>query len=433
MRHVLTSYLQFYEKGGSARDLVKMRKQADPQVKFMVDSGAHTFITDTAKFAHWSRDDFESYVRGYCDWVRENREFIFAAVELDIDLALNRIFANGDENSQIGPTIVEEWQKKYFIPLQNEGIDIIFVWHVERKLEGWEDMCKRFAYVGLPGYMSKQDDFNKYISVARRYTTKIHGFAATKQADFRDWPWFSVDSITWKTAEMYGTLIHWDERRQKIKFETEKPNRRLYRSYFEKHGLDADGIINDTNYKEVTKYSLISIRGMEAFYENKYRDRVFYYELRMPQPEACIKKDLVPLAEILQFWKLCRPDDRFDQHADQKSPTHRRRFLAAIACVQNLKTATLESEQPYVDFLSTYFPKLFVNGKVIDENAFQRELALYLSPPNPPVQKRTDMEHYTSRNAPKSRSEVEFTLADLEHNPEDEIQFQLDELEMTCR
>lgn len=411
VRHVLMSYFQFY-KGN--QNIVKTRALAHPNVQFMIDSGAHTFITDSPKFLTWKQQDFEDYVAGYADWLKANRKYIRCAVEFDIDYCLNVVLA-GNTQSTLGSSIVESWQNRYFKPLEKLGLEIIYVWHEERKLEGWEDMCQRHSYVGLPGAFSKNSDFNKYMTVAKRYSAKVHGFAATKQKDFRDIHWYSVDSITWKTGEMYGTLIDWDPRSQKLQIEDDKTKRARFRPKLEALGFDADGIINDTDYKEVTRYSLFSMRSMEAFYKDKYKDRIFYYELRLPLATTIRKTQNAVLREM---WAKFRPDELFKSHVSP-DPNELVELLCALSAVQHADGAYLNSSPTALPFLKIYFPKL-ADPLIPDLAIFQKELAAYISPTNPAALPRESVEDYTpENNPPRHRVPVEFNEEDLVYSPSD--------------
>lgn len=407
---VLTSYFQFYNKGN--KDQVRARKKANPDLMFMVDSGAHSFIVDWKKFQSWTKQDFEDYVAGYVAWLRKNKDAVFAAVELDIDYTLNMLFGTGP-NSTVGTSMVEVWQKKYFLPLQEEGIEIIYVWHDERGMEGWEDMCQRYSYVGLPGEMSSNPDFNKFMTVARRYSTRVHGFAATKQADFRDWPWYSVDSITWKTSEMYGTLIDWNGDKQFLKFENDKSKRVQYRDKMKREGFDGDAIVADTNYKEVTRYALHSMWSMVKFYDQRYKDRLFFYDLRLPHSTVVLKSMSIP--DVHMYWKRMRPEDLFKDSATEKNTKNIRMFLAAISAVQRCDVAFINQNLTAKNFLQHYFPTLF--PLTADISVFQKEMSVYLSPPNPPALQRLTREQFAAtNNPPKSREAEEFSIADLEHD-----------------
>jgi hypothetical protein len=380
-------------------DLLKKRKQKHPHIRFFCDSGAHSLQADKQRYGNWSLVDFENYLRRYVKWIRDNRSVLDCAVELDIDF-------------NVGTPVVEGWQKKFFLPLVEEGIPIIFVWHPERGHEGFEEMCSRFPYVGLPGEKSSEPDFNKFISVARRYTTKLHAFGAMKLIDYRDWSWAwaSLDGTSWKAAERYGTLIHWDAHAQRMVFEENKAQRAQYRKFFEEAGLDAEGIIRDTNYREVTKYALISFVRMQKFYEEKYRQRQNFYQLRLPHPQRVLRlKDV----STLRYWRLFRPEILFKNHAQERQTALLRIYLSALAAVQYREQTWLEAHSLQLKFLAEYFPKQ-VLPKITDAQTFQKELSSHIAFPNPPAMDRTAPEHFFSVNAPKEREAQEYSVLDLE-------------------
>lgn len=178
---VLMSYWQFYQGN---LGVVAQRKKQYPEIDFMIDSGAHSFQADWTKWSTWSAQDFDTYVEGYVEWLRRNRDYVQCGVELDIDYTLNMVLG-GSETATIGDNIVRRWQDKLFRPLQEIGIPIIYVWHKNRGMDGWVEMCQRFDYVGLPGEYSSAPDFNRFMTVARRYGAKVHGFAASLSSSSR--------------------------------------------------------------------------------------------------------------------------------------------------------------------------------------------------------------------------------------------------------
>lgn len=413
VKHCLLSYLQFYKHD---LGMVRARKRKNPEMQFMVDSGAFTFITEWQKFTSWKRSDFEEYLDGYVKWLRKNKDYVTIAVEYDIDHTLNMILG-GNANSTIGGSIVQGWQEQMFRPLVEEGMDVIFVWHENRGMDGWEDMCRRYAHVGMPGHFSSKPDLmNRHISVARRYLTKIHGFAATKQLDFRDVPWFTVDSITWKTGEMYGTLIVWDERQQKLIFEDDKTKRVQYRHIIDKAGFNSSSIIADSDYKEVTRFGLWSMRQMELFYERLYKTRPFYYEVRLPHWQAIAK---LPAKEAMNWWHTkLRAADLFKQHTNRPLGDVLK-YLTAIAAAQYGDLPFLSTSPVSLDFLKAYFPKI-IDPLVSDPTIIQKELANYVIPPNPPALLRTAMEHYETDMVLKLREEEPNAIqdgSDLDFHP----------------
>lgn len=410
VRNLLMSFWQFYKNNPG---LVAKRKANHPRARFLIDSGAHSFIDDWTKFRNWKKQDFEDYVKLYVNWIWKNRQHIRSVVEFDIDYTLNMVLT-GSDKSTVGTAMVEDWQRRYFRPMEESGIQVIYVWHTERGMDGWEDMCAKFSYVGLPGELSADDHFNRYMQVARRYTTRVHGFAATKQLDFRDVDWYSIDSITWKTGEMYGSMIVWDHRAQKLEF-VKKDDRPAYRDLLIERGFDADSIIRDTNYKEVTRFSLDSMRRMEAFYAQRYSDRTPYYETRLVHP---VRLQALPdSSEYLEkSWKKFRPTEKF-RHHDSITGADLKNVLLALAAVQYGSTVSLNSNPDGLKFLQQYFPAMVPLPS--DIRVFQRELAIYTAPPNPPPKPRLSVEHFLPSNNPsRKRDDVAKVLSDaLEPTP----------------
>lgn len=408
VKHVLMSFLQFknHDKG-----IVRARKKKHPDMKFMVDSGAFTFITSWEKYTSWTREDFQKYVEEYVEWLDENREYIHTAVEYDIDHTLNMILG-GSINSTIGGSIVEGWQRDLFRPLVEKGLEVVFVWHENRGIDGWEDMCRRYSYVGMPGhYSSDPEKVNRHFSVARRYLTKVHGFAATKQLDFRDVPWCSVDSITWKTGEMYGTLIVWDEGQQKLIFEENKAERFRYKHIIDKAGFNSASIISpNADYKELTRFCLWSMRQMEAFYARQYATRTPYFAVRLPHWKV-VQKAKAPW--LMETWARLRGDTIFKEHI-QRPAAEVLNYLLALSAAQTGDLQYLAANKLGLDFLGAYFPKL-TNPLVSDPTVLQKEVANYVIPPNPPPLLRTAAEHFLYA-FPKAR-EDEINPDELSFNP----------------
>lgn len=407
-QHLLMSYLYVTKQQGN---ILAARKKAVPRLKFMIDSGAHTLQVSMGKAPYntWKLADFEKYMQGYAEWLDQNRAYVFAAVELDIAYSLN-IAAGKAAEDPYGDTVVDEWRRKYFRPLQESGIDIIYVWHPAQGHAGWENLCANFPYVGLPGEMSKQEDFNTFVTIARRYTTKLHGFAATKQSDFRDWPWYSIDSTTWKAGEIYGTLPVWDERNQKLRFLAKADNREAYREQFLDWGLKAEAIINDTDYQEVTRASLKSMTAMEEFYVERFKLKTFYYQLRLPHPSQILK--LFPAKLALEEWKRFRPLSSFPQHAAVTNPVQVQQILQAISAVQyrQLQHVTKYGR----DFLEVYFPQQ-LKATIPDTMLLAKEMAIVITPGNETAQRReTEDDYADSANPPRRRGPDEIPELDFD-------------------
>lgn len=388
-KHLLMSYLYAVKQQGN---ILAIRRQANPSLKFMIDSGAHTLQMnyDKPPYATWTMADYQRYVEGYAKWLLANKQYIFAAVELDIASCINHVNAKPLDDPY-GDTVIDDWRKKIFMPLQAKGLPIIYVWHASQGHAGWESLCSSQPYVGLPGEMSKRDDFNIFAAVARRYLTKIHGFAATKSSDFREGIWYSVDSTTWKAGEIWGTLPVWDDRRQRLRFLKKTDNRNEYRDLFLSWGLDADAIINDTDYQQVTTASLRSMTAMEEFYKTTFKNKVFYYQLRLPHPDQV--SAVFPPKYIHNAWAKFQPQKHFKLHADEKDKQKLFAYVHAIACVQYQLLGNCSAVGK--SFLETYFPDI-LGAPVVDSLALAKELAMLVSPGNEPAKRRVTEDDYAS-------------------------------------
>lgn len=410
-QHVLMSYLYAIKQPAG---MLASRRAKYPKLKIMIDSGAHTLQTSMGKepYKSWTMKDLETYVRAYAKWIEANRANIYAAVELDVAVSVNMVSGRRWDDPY-GDTVVDGWRRNIFMPLQRKGLNIIYVWHASQGQQGWEDLCANFPYVGLPGEMSKNEDFGAYMATAKRYLTKVHGFAATKLADYRDHPWFSVDSITWKAGEIYGTLPVWNSANQRLKF-VNKGEREPYRKIFEEQGVNADKVINDTDYQEVTRSSLKSMIGMELFFKERYKDRTYYYEMRLPSPDRVLKA-WTPLRVSNVWKKLMRPAEVFPDHAKPTPPETLRRFVHALSCAQyrELNQLTVEGKA----FLTHYFPTP-MQSTPIDSMMLAKEISIKISPGNvKTLLRETEDDYADNSNTPKRRQE-ESILVETDEIPE---------------
>ena len=198
---MLMSYLYIRNKGVK---ILEERYEKCPGLKILLDSGAFTFNTseeyqnkEKYDLAYW-----EKHVDIYAKFIRKHKEHIFAAVELDIEYL-------------VGLEKVDEWREKYFRPLEKEGIQIIYVWHEERGLSGWEDMCKRFPYVGMTFAVGTINEQNviKMFNIAKKYRTLVHGFAVSGGYLLTKFPFYTSDSSTWLVGTQYGEISFFEGRK----------------------------------------------------------------------------------------------------------------------------------------------------------------------------------------------------------------------------
>ncbi len=83
------------------------------------------------------------------------------------------------------------------------------------------------GYVALEGMRpgTKQLQYGKYLKAAMDRGIKVHGFALTKEKIMSKYPFYSVDSSSWKAGVQYGTYTKSkDGKRQMVNFRQNKWN-----------------------------------------------------------------------------------------------------------------------------------------------------------------------------------------------------------------
>lgn len=201
-KNVLLSYYYIRRRGLAE---IEERLKKHRGMKILIDSGAFTFFKDP-QYKDKTLEWWETYLQNYTDFVRTHREYVFACVELDID-------------SLVGAEKVQEWREKYFYPLEQEGINVIYLYHLDKDLGYFEELCKRHAYVGFSYLEIKRniEDANEremlittLFDIAKKSKTAIHGFAITGNKMLLNYPFFSADSTTYLAGAQFGEINYFE-------------------------------------------------------------------------------------------------------------------------------------------------------------------------------------------------------------------------------
>lgn len=250
---------------------------------FMTDSGAFSFM---AKFREGSKEmeDAESeefwipYLKDYVQWIRDHKDYIFCAANLDLDKI-------------VGWEVVDKWNREYFEPLEKEtGVTIVYVAHEEHTEDGvrgffrrFEHYCKNYKYVGANQMWKSRSA--QIFQMAKRYKVRVHGFAWTDLPILRKHPFFSVDSVTWLGGVRFGITYDYDGKNFRSVEAEKKYIRKTRMLKYIDHGIDYVGIqnekrvpINQMNLlgwmgfrSEFLKVANLKLRNKEvSFYERKH-------------------------------------------------------------------------------------------------------------------------------------------------------------------
>lgn len=176
---------------------------------FMTDSGTFSFAgkyfgTEEEKL-FYNPEYWIPYIEEYTEWLFNNKDYVFCAANMDLDIF-------------VGSDVVDEWNKKYFKPLE-KYMNIIYVAQKvddergnppsqTKYLARLKQYLSEHDYVGINAEWRK--DISKAYSLAASMKKRIHGFALTGYKDCLNYPFFSVDSTSWLMGEQYGITYAYD-------------------------------------------------------------------------------------------------------------------------------------------------------------------------------------------------------------------------------
>ena len=195
VRDFLMSYE--YVRGKGAKLIRKFKEM--PDVRLFIDSGAFT-IFDDPKYNDWTNEQWEERIEEYLEWAKRNKDIIFAIADLDLQ-------------AMFGIELITEWRRKFFEPFMLEtGIPVCFVWHTCDGNEGWVKLCQRYPYVSVSMTSDKHElaDLNHKFIIAEKYGAVVQGMGSTRTSLLPQFPFYSVDSTSWKAGMRYGLLSVWD-------------------------------------------------------------------------------------------------------------------------------------------------------------------------------------------------------------------------------
>lgn len=163
---------------------------------FLLDSGAFSFMNTFKGRDKVNYKEFKEYLDRYIEFINKyNVKYFF---ELDLDVIVEYDF-------------VLELREK----LENEtGKKSIPVFHINRRIDGWKDMCKNYNFVAIAGsgkndtgWMKNTTVIKKLIKIADRNNCKVHGLGYTRK-NVEKLGFYSVDSTSWIGVK-YGKIYRY--------------------------------------------------------------------------------------------------------------------------------------------------------------------------------------------------------------------------------
>jgi hypothetical protein len=184
LNHNLMSY--YYIRSKNQNFAKKMRDNSET---IIIDSGAHSFQKGKAV-------DWVEYTKEYANFIKEfDRPNVVGYFEMDVD-------------NIIGYDKVLELRKI----LESVSNKIIPVWHKNRGLENFKQMCKDYEgkVVAITGFKNediKDEQYLMFLKYAKKYNCKVHCLGMTRKKILDIVPFDYVDSSSWLQNTIYGRTL----------------------------------------------------------------------------------------------------------------------------------------------------------------------------------------------------------------------------------
>lgn len=206
--------------------------------------------------------------------------------------------------------------------LQDQGHDVLPVFHVGEPFDVLRQLCEEHRYVALGGMVpylafgagkrnrpSVMRWLVKAHVIAAKTGTVLHGFGCTGSLFLRDLPFYSVDSSSYLFARKRGLIYVWDPRTKTMRslhFRDQAAVRR-HQHLIRRYGMDPGRVLHpdfmvsdndhfDEDRIEITTMSMRSFMAMERFLRDHHR---------VPTPlEGCG----LPVMEGTKIYFVCASD-----------------------------------------------------------------------------------------------------------------------------
>lgn len=247
------------------RHLSLEKQYSGKNVKFFVDSGAHTYQNDP-KYLDYDLEYWENHLQKYLSWVERNKDYIFAIASFDFE-------------NVVGAEKVKEWNEKYLEPFMlRTGIPVCFVWH-QNSFYDWEFYCKRYPYVGFSSVNIENDeciDLREYqnrLKIAEKNNALVHGFGMTRTSMLTQLPFYTADSTTWLVGLQYGEINYWTGKKM-TRLKKDKWKGSML-SQIVSLGFDEQKLI-DEDIEELIRVNVHAFIEAEKYVQKQCRARMYW-------------------------------------------------------------------------------------------------------------------------------------------------------------
>jgi hypothetical protein len=154
----------------------------------IVDSGAHSLQKG-------KKVDWDKYTQDYASFIqRYDNDSVIGYFEMDVDNII------GYDNVLKLREILEQSSGK-----------IIPVWHKNRGIQDYKDMCKKYTgkIIAITGFRNediRDEQYLMFLKYAKKYDCKVHCLGMTRKKVLDKVPFDYTDSSSWKQAAIYGKI-----------------------------------------------------------------------------------------------------------------------------------------------------------------------------------------------------------------------------------
>jgi hypothetical protein len=192
-----------------------VKELRDKSELILIDSGAHSF--QFGKKVNW-----EEYTKQYAKFIKEfDRPNVVGYFEMDIE-------------NIIGYDEVLKLRKI----LEKVSDKIIPVWHPDRGIKDYEEMCKKYhdkviAIGGFRGTDIKDNQFIMFMKVARKYNCKVHCLGMTRKKVLDQVPFDFTDSSSWIHHAIYGNMTGVNKKVSNIEYAKRNKKKVIKHNYIQ--------------------------------------------------------------------------------------------------------------------------------------------------------------------------------------------------------
>lgn len=169
---------------------------------------ARAVLLDSGAFSVWTKGrtiDREEYLK-FAKYFKTVCKCEVNVVNLDV---IPGEFGRKPTKSEIEESAQKSWDNMLFF--EANGLKVINVFHQHEDFKWLERLAEHSDYIGI----SPANDVTKAQRIVWldkvysriRDTRKTHGFGATAKDIIYRYPWFSVDSTSWKSPLRFGSSI----------------------------------------------------------------------------------------------------------------------------------------------------------------------------------------------------------------------------------